>query len=244
MDQDIQAIFLDMGDTLRIHVPDPEYQAQARKELARLIGTTEAPDAFCARLDARYETYRAWAFETLNEASEKELWTRWLLPDFPVDQIAPLAGALTYQFRQSAGRRMIQPHAPEVIAELSRRGYDLGIVSNTITEREIPAWLQANGIASYFKTVVLSAVFGKRKPDPAIYLEATRQAGIAPARSAYVGNNPARDVDGARRAGFGMIVILMEPAALAQEPLAHENRPDCVIHQFRDLLNIFPPRAR
>ncbi len=243
MNPDLQVIFLDMGDTLRLHVADSEYQARARKEIARLVGTAEPPDAFCARLDARYDKYRAWAFETMNEASEKELWTHWLLPDFPADQITPLASPLTYQFRQSAGRRVLQPNAPEVISALSQRGYGLGIISNTITEREIPDWLQANGLAPHFKTVVLSSTFGKRKPHPAIFLEAARRAGTAPARSAYVGNNPARDVVGARRAGFGMVVILGDPAVLAHATMTDENRPDCIVEQFRDLLNIFPARV-
>ncbi len=60
----------------------------------------------------------------------------------------------------------------EVIETLYARGYILGIISNVITEREIPEWLEADGLTKYFKSVLLSSVYGKRKPDPAIYHEA------------------------------------------------------------------------
>ena len=70
------------------------------------------------------------------------------------------------------GRRVVVEHGREVVEELEQRGYILGIISNVITSREIPEWLEADDFARYFKAVVLSSVFGKRKPDPAIYLEA------------------------------------------------------------------------
>lgn len=242
MKPDIQAVFLDVGNTLRVLVKDEAHRAHARQQLATLVGTQESPDAFVAQLDARYKVYRKWACETMIEASEKELWTRWLLPDFPTDQIAARSGELTYQFRQSMGRREMVCDAKRVIIELDKRGYTLGIISNVITEKEIPAWLAADGLSQYFKSVLLSSVFGKRKPDPAIYWEAARRAGVEPARCAYVGDNPKRDVVGTRQAGFGMVVILIEPAELEQEPIGEENKPDIIIHAFNDLLDIFPAR--
>jgi putative hydrolase of the HAD superfamily len=240
MNHDIEAIFLDMGNTLRILVKDEPHQAQARQQMAALVGAQEAPHVFCAQLDARYKIYRKWAFETLVEASEKELWTRWLLPDFPREKIAPLSGELTYLYRQSMGRRVMQRDSRQVIVELSQRGYCLGIISNVITEREIPDWLEEEGLTPYFKSVLLSSVFGRRKPDPAIYLEAARRAGVDPARCVYVGDNPSRDVVGTRQAGFGMVIIMMEPAELEREPPAGENRPDLIIHEFSQLLDHFP----
>ncbi|GAB4407702.1 MAG: hypothetical protein Kow00123_20700 [Anaerolineales bacterium] len=241
MERDIEVIFIDVGATLRVLVEDEEYQAEARRRIAELVGTQESPEAFCAELDKRYKTYRKWAFETLNEASERELWTRWLLPDYPEEKIAPLAGELTFLYRQTMGRRFAQPDAKDVVLELTRRGYRLGIISNTITEREIPQWLEEDGLKPYFPTVVLSSIFGRRKPGPEIYLEGARRAGVEPARAAYVGDNPTRDVEGARKAGFGMVILLLDPAE-ADEPIAEENKPDYVIRRLSDLLDIFPPR--
>lgn len=240
--QGITTIFLDLGNTLRILLKDQDHMARARQKIAALVGTDEDPAAFCAKLDERYKVYRTWAFENLTEASEAEMWTRWLVPEFPAGKIAPAAAELTYQYRQSMGRRVVADGGREVVETLQRRGYTLGIISNLIGTREIPEWLEAEDFKRYFKTVVLSSVFGKRKPDPAIYLEATRLAGVEPARCVYVGDNLKRDVAGARAAGFGMVIILISPEELAEAAIADEDRPDVIVHQFRELLDVFPER--
>lgn len=242
MDHDIKAIFIDVGNTLRVLVKDDVYQAKAKQKIAALVGTQESPESFCNRLDERYKVYRKWAFETLIEASEKELWTRWMLPDWPSDKIAPLSGELTYLYRQTMGHRHAQPDTKQVVDELCKRGYRLGILSNTITEREIPEWLEQDGLSQYFPTVVLSSIFGRRKPGPEIYWEAARRAGVDPAQSAYVADNPSRDVPGSRRAGFGMVIIMLEPSEMGEKDLTGENKPDLVIHKLCELLDIFPAR--
>lgn len=238
----IEALFIDVGNTMRIVVKDDEFQAQAKQQLVTLVGADESPEAFCERLAGRYLVYRKRAKEILTEASEKELWTRWMLPDFPEDRIAPLSGKLTRLWRDRDGRRVARPDVKPVVIELSKRGYRLGIIANTITETEIPDWLEEDGLTRYFETVVLSSKTGLRKPGPEIYLEAARRIGTEPARSMYVGDNPSRDILGARLAGFGMVIILMEPATLEKEPPTGENTPDRVIHTFSELLDIFPAR--
>jgi putative hydrolase of the HAD superfamily len=236
----IEAIFIDLGNTLRVLVRDEQHMARARRKMAEIAGTKEDPEAFCEKLNARYKDYRKWAFENLTEAQESELWTRWLTPDFPPETIVPQAVELTYQFRQSMGRRVVVEHGKEVVEELRRRGYILGIISNVITSREIPEWLDADGFTPYFQSVVLSSLYGKRKPDPAIYIEAARRAGIEPCRCAYVADNLKRDVTGTRQAGFGMAIIMISPEELAEETITPENRPDRIIHRFTELLDIFP----
>ena len=240
MTQKIEAIFIDLGNTLRILLKDQEHMAKARQKIVELVGTQEDPVTFVAKLDERYKDYRKWAFEHLREAPEAEMWTRWLTPDFPAERIAPLAVELTYQFRQSMGRRVVVDDGRQVVDELQKRGYTLGIISNLIGTREIPEWLETENFKPYFKSVVLSSVLGIRKPSPAIYLEAARLAGVEPSRCAYVGDNLKRDVTGTRAAGFGMIIIMIEPAKLAEATITDENRPDLIIHQFKELLNVFP----
>ena len=240
MKPDIDAIFVDLGNTLRITLKDQEHMTRARQEIVRLLGTDEDPLAFSQKLDERYKGYRKWAFENLAEAPESELWTRWMVPDFPADKVAPLGPELTFQYRQSLGRRVVVDGGREVLEELVRRGYALGIISNLIGTREIPEWLVAEDYAKYFKSVVLSSVLGIRKPSPEIYLEAARRAGVSPGNCAYVGDNLKRDVTGTRAAGFGMIVIMIAPKDLAEAEIIDENRPDRIIHQFGQLLEIFP----
>lgn len=242
MQPDIEAIFLDVGNTLRIVVEDPEFMAQAKKDLMRLVGTQETDEAFFEKLNANWKAYRKQSKETLLEASERELWTRWLLPDYPEEVIAPLSGRLTRLWRDHDGRRIPRPDVSQVVKELDRRGYRIGIIANTITETEIPDWMESDGLTPYFKAVVLSSRVRIRKPNPEIYWEAARRIGVEPARCAYVGDNPIRDVEGCRKAGYGLMILLIEPATLAKEPQSGEQKADHTIKTCSELLDIFPPR--
>lgn len=243
MNTDIEAIFLDHGNTLRVVVPDEAFASQARQGIMTLVGTQDGEEDFFAKLTERWTTYRKWSIECMIEASEKELWTVHLLPDYPQDKIAPLAGRLTRLWRDKDGRRIPPPDVKPVIKELDRRGYILGILANTITETEIPDWLEQDQLAGYFKTVVLSSKLGIKKPNPEIYWEAARRIGVEPAHCVYVGDNPKRDVVGTRRAGFGMSILVLSPEKLAKEPPTGENIPDYIIKHCIELLDIFPPRV-
>jgi len=243
MENRIEAVFLDVGNTLRIILEDTAFQAQARRELMELVGTKETEEIFFEGLEFKWKAYRKQSKETLLEAPERELWTKWLLPEYPAGKIDPLAGKLTRLWRDRDGRRVPRPDVKSTVIELHKRGYILGIIANTITETEIPDWIESDGLTEYFKAVVLSSKVRIRKPNPEIYWEAARRVGVEPAKCAYVGDNPVRDVEGTQRAGFGMMIILLEPATLAKEPPTGEVKPDYTIRETRELLDIFPTRV-
>ena len=171
MHNNIEAIFVDVGNTLRIVIEDKDFIAQSKQQLVELTGARETPDAFHKKLEDRYKVLRKRAKENLIEASEKEMWTKWMLPDFPVEKIAPLSSKLTRCWRDCDGRRVPREDVKETVIELSRRGYLLGIIANTITETEIPDYLETDGLTGYFKTVVLSSKVGIRKPNPEILFQ-------------------------------------------------------------------------
>jgi HAD superfamily hydrolase (TIGR01509 family) len=242
MKPDVEAIFLDVGNTLRIVIKDPVFMAQARQQLAELTGTDMPPDAFWEMLEGRYQVLRKRAKQQLIEASEREMWTQWMLPDFPAEKVAPLSSKLTRLWRDCDGRRVPRDDVKETVLELSRRGYILGIIANTITETEIPDYLEEYGLTEYFKTVVLSSKVGIRKPNPEIYWEAARRVGVAPSKCVYVGDNPVRDVEGTRLAGYAMMILILEPDTLKKEPPDVEVKPDYTILEIKELLDIFPAR--
>jgi FMN phosphatase YigB (HAD superfamily) len=244
MRQDIEAIFLDVGNTLRIVLEEPEFSQNAMRELMRLVGTNETQEEFFAKLEERWKKYRKNSKTNLVEASEYDLWTKYLLPDYPAELVGPQHGRLTRLWRDRDGRRVPRHDARETIIELHRRGYLLGIIANTITETEIPDWMEADGVKQYFKTVILSSIVGIRKPNPEIYWLAAREIGVEPAKCAYLGDNPVRDVEGTRAAGFGMMILFDEPATTAKEPPTDDHKPDFIIKETRELLDIFPPRSQ
>jgi len=242
MGQNIEAILLDVGNTLRIVIKDEAFMAESKRQITELVGSQMPVDDFIKLLETRYQVLRKQAKEKLIEASEKEMWTKWMLPDFPAEKIAPLSGKLTRLWRDCDGRRVPRDDVKETIIELNKRGYLLGIIANTITETEIPDYLEEYGLTEYFKTVVLSSKLGIRKPNPEIYWEAARRMGVEPAKCVYVGDNPVRDVEGTRAAGYGMMILILEPDTLKKEPPTGEVKPDYTILEIKDLLDIFPPR--
>ncbi len=167
-----------------------------------------------------------------------------MLPDFPAGQISGLAIQLNQLYREATGERAAFPETREVVLELFRRGYRLGLVSNTTSSVEVPALLKELEISGCFETVILSTVVGKRKPNPAILLDATRRMGIAPEACAYIGDRLDRDVAASRQAGFSKAIILRDPRhPKSDESDASDLVPDDLITSLHELLDIFPPHA-
>ena len=239
MNHNIDTIFFDIGNTLRVVVPDSEFQAEAEAQIMQLVGTTEPYDVFFEKLEANWQRFRKQAKSGGLDMSEMELWMQWLLPDYDPDRIAPIAPKLMRLWRDHDGRRVPRPGTVETIIELNRRGYKLGIIANTVTETEIPDWLIEDKVAKYFKAVILSSKVRLRKPDPAIYLLASRAINSEPAVCAYIGDNPNRDVEGTRKAGYGMMILIK---TATRELPTTDLKPDFIIQQIPELLNIFPPR--
>lgn len=243
MSAHIEAVLFDMGGTLRRSVQRNEVEKRQRVEqMLSLIGSDLPPVELIRLLTERSRAYKKWAEETEHEASETELWTQWLLPDFPADQIARLALQLNQIWRSANSQILVRPETKEVVLALFRRGYRLGLVSNTTSSVETPKILEDLEIAGCFETVVLSCQVGIRKPDPEILRSAAGSMGVQPGACAYVGDLPYRDVKAARRAGYARSILIsdtLEMAALSDEPLL---KPDHLIRDLRELLAIFPAR--
>ena len=144
---DIQTIFFDVGNTLRIVQKDQAFIDQAEADLMELIQTKESHDALFAKLESRWKTYRRQSKETLLDVSEGELWTQYMLPDYDANMIFANAPRLTRLWRDHDGRRVARPDAVATLRELCARGYILGIIANTVTETEIPDWMAADKVA-------------------------------------------------------------------------------------------------
>jgi HAD superfamily hydrolase (TIGR01549 family) len=242
MNNQIKAILFDMGGTLRRSVQRTEEQHhQALQRLMDLIRAKGSVADFAHLLAERAISYKQWAEQTRIELSESDLWTKRMLPEFPSEQVSRIAVQLNQLYRESTGVRTILPESREVILELFRRGYRLGLVSNTTSSVEIPALLKELEITGCFETVILSTVVGKRKPDPAILLEATQRMGIDAEHCAFIGDRVERDVAAAREAGFSKAIILRDPNAPDMAGANGSNlAPDHMIDNLRELLEIFP----
>ena len=140
----------------------------------------------------------------------------------------------------SPSSRVLVDGGREVIETLHARGYRLGIVSNLIGEHEVPDWLEEDRLDPYFSSVVLSSVCHLRKPGAEIYRIALRELGVEPGECVSVADNIKRDITGAKEAGIGCNVIFRSPEKKHPVVFTEENRPDAVISQFTELLDLLP----
>ena len=239
MNTDIRAIFLDLGGTFRIVHKNKPYQDAAKQGIAKLCGTDMDFAAFYSLVEARYDVYREWVLLHRCEAPEEVLWTRWLAPEFNRDRIEKAAAELTYLYRQVKGERCVVEGGVETVKELYKRGYTLGIISDLVGTQEIDEWLDKDKLKPYFKTVQQSSITLIRKPHPAIYYYALREAGARAETSAFVGDNLVRDILGAKAVGFGMTIAVEYPGMPALKP-SPDTMPDAVITGFAQLLDLFP----
>ena len=236
-----QAVIFDLGGTLRIALDDEPYMRHARRKMAELAGTSLPVEEFYQLVEERYEPYRKWALGENRESGDQELWCKWLLPDYDPERIAQVCHELSFEYRQSKGRRVVVDGGAQVLEILHRRGYKLGIVSNLIGEHEVPDWLEEDRLDGYFDSVVLSSVCHLRKPGAEIYHIAARELGVDLADCVSVADNIKRDIPGAQAAGGGCNVIFRSPEKKHPVEFTEENRPDAVIDTFPELLELLPP---
>lgn len=242
MNENINAIVFDLGGTLRIALKDEDWMKQGRIHMAELAETDLPFEDFYAIVEERYEKYREWALRENKESNDEELWCKWLLFDYPRERIMENRHKLSYEYRQSKGRRVVVEHGEEVLRELFNRGYKLGIISNLIGETEVYDWLEEDGLRDLFSSVILSPECGLRKPGAEIYRVSSRDLGIPCEQIASVADNQGRDIEGAREAGIAYNVIYNSPEKKHPVDPNGENPPDAIINDFLELLDLFPPK--
>jgi len=137
----------------------------------------------------------------------------------------------------------LRPGAREALASLRAAGLATAVVSNF--DGRLPGILEGLGLGvgarpgsgaappRLLDAVVLPADAGCAKPDPRIFHRAlARLGGIEPAAALHVGDDPERDLAGARRAGLrafdvGRVATLAElPRHLAGLPACEAGRKE------------------
>jgi len=97
------------------------------------------------------------------------------------------------------------PDVAPALAGLRGRGVRLAVVSNF--DGRLPALLAALGLAPSFDAVVHSTAVGAAKPDAAIFRAALAALDVPAAATIHVGDDVHADVDGARAAGLGAVLV-------------------------------------
>ena len=89
---------------------------------------------------------------------------------------------------------------------LRRRSLRLGIISNCFAE-DVAAWPGCS-LASRFDCTLFSFEVGLAKPDPEIYIEATRRLRVDVSETWFIGDGGHEELSGAEQAGLRALKAL------------------------------------
>lgn len=118
---------------------------------------------------------------------------------------APPAEELAEHYDKTFGdHNVIFPHSVELLKELKRRGYIVGVITNG------PSYLQnhkmdKSGLRPYCDIVTVSGDVGVHKPDPELFRIVAKRLNLKPEECVYVGDHPINDIKGALDAGMKAI---------------------------------------
>jgi len=99
--------------------------------------------------------------------------------------------------------------AVAVLEAASRKGYSIGLISNTgrTPGSVLRIVLEGMRIGGYFSGMTFSDEEMVRKPDKGIFMSALRGLRASPSEALHIGNDPKDDFEGARRAGMSAILL-------------------------------------
>lgn len=115
--------------------------------------------------------------------------------------------ALNACFRErilDAGTYELYPDAQAALAACADKGCTNYVLSNNYPE--LPQTAKALGLSDWIAGYVVSAAVGYEKPHPAIFRHALALAGF-PKECYMIGDNPAADIAGGKRAGMKTVLV-------------------------------------
>lgn len=142
-----------------------------------------------------------------------------------------LSNGITAYRRVQAGIMTPFPHVRDTLMKLKAKGIKLGVVSDA---PKLKAWLRLSemNLTEFFDVVVTLDDTGKLKPHKLPFKAALKELKLKPGAVLFVGDNPNRDIKGAKKAGM--------KAALAKygQVFKGDEKADYVLKDFVDLLKI------
>ncbi len=239
----IRAVLFDMGGTLETYKSTRQLRLNAVPGFKKCLADAgiDLPLDDAALLDVisgGIGRYHQWRMQSLQELPTAQIWRQYVFADYPLDQagIEQVAEPLMVYYETHFYQRAMRPEVPAVLETIRRMGLKIGLISNVSSRGMVPAVLKKYGILHYFDPLVLSSEYGRRKPDPAIFHYAARLANVPTSQCAYVGDRIARDVLGARRAGYCLAIQIFHDFDHGEADDGAS--PDAIIHQMTELLEI------
>lgn len=143
-----------------------------------------------------------------------------------------LARAIVAYRKVKAGHLTPYPNAVKTLLKLKERGLKLGIVSDAPVKQ---AWLRLAelNLCDFFDVVVAKGPRAKMKPHAMPFKKALRTLKLEPIEILFVGDNPERDILGAKK--LGMRTVLAKYGQVIHNPKA---KADFEIDDISKLIEI------
>lgn len=190
-----RAIVFDLWGTL-VDFPRERSEALRARWAARLGVPVERLDALWNGAGS-YEERESGPLEPVLRTLEKALGGTSSLDDL-----------LAWRLELARHALVAEPATREALAELRRRRYGLGLLSNS-TEDVAIVWPETD-LAPLFDVSVFSATAGLLKPDARIYALVCDALEVPPADCLFVGDGANDELAGAER--VGMTPVLLQPS--------------------------------
>ena len=241
--KDIKAIYFDQGGVvMKERIPLPDDGEANLSKIMKMTGLNEDYRKFMQRLLAGEDEYKKWGMDSLIEYTEDKVWPGWILPEVPEEVLKPIAEELTLLYFEAKGRRKTDKNIKEVLTTLKKRGYIVGLISNTWSKPLVHQEILEGGLEGLFDTVVLSSEEGIRKPGKKLFEIGLKGFDIKPENAVYIGDQPNRDIQGPRDAGYALSIILRTKKLTDKQMEKKEHKPDMIIESLTELLDLFPER--
>ena len=239
----IKAVFFDMGGTIETFGYTRELRLDTTAVIMQRfidvgIDLQLTTEELYEVISSGLSKYKAWSLQTMEELPPQRVWADYILAGRDVDRkkLSAISEDLMFLIETDFYHRAMRPEVPDVLQSIQAMGLRIGLISNVNSRGQVPVNLKKYGIIEYFDPIVLSSEYGCRKPDPAIFHHAARLANVPVSQCVYVGDRVVRDIDGARRAGFGLALQIRHDFKHGEDDQG--SSPDAVIDNLTELLEI------
>ncbi len=106
----------------------------------------------------------------------------------------------------SLERIKLFPDTLAVLKEIKRTGHPMALVSDAQKVFALDE-IRFLGLTEFFPYLVLSTYVGFKKPDPRLFAIASSLLNIDPSEMVYIGDNPDKDIEGAKQTGMKTILV-------------------------------------
>ena len=205
----IKAVFFDLYQTLIRYDPPRE---QLESKVLKEFGIDVAPETIRRALviadEFIYREHARWSISKRPAEEKMAVYTQYqriLLTEAGVDASEQLVAGVLGKMQQSDFKLVLFDDVIPALTQLKDRGVILGLISNV--DSDITPLCDKLGLSSLLQIVVTSQDTGFNKPQPEIFQEALRQAGIKAPEAIYIGDQYQIDVIGAKEAGMKGVLL-------------------------------------